>query len=250
MTQAKQIICMKWGTLFGADYVNKLYAMARRNCTGELRFVCLTDDRNGIRSEVECHGCPDVKVEFRTNPGWRKLITYADSSDLFGLSGDWLFLDLDVVITGNIDVFFDYKPDQSFVVMQNWTQKGKGIGNTSVYRFRVGAERYLLDNFESNYANYYQKYRIEQSYVSCEVKQLHFWPDEWCLLFKVQCVPVWPLRFWKEAYLPENARIIAFPGDPNPHDAAIGRWPVKKAYKRLYKSIKPVQWVKKLWSES
>ena len=44
----KNIVCMKWGTLYDAGHVNKLYAMARRNTSGELRFVCLTDAAAGI----------------------------------------------------------------------------------------------------------------------------------------------------------------------------------------------------------
>ena len=40
------------------------------------------------------------------------------------LSGDVLFLDLDLVITGNIDRFFDYEPGK-YCVIENWTQKGK-----------------------------------------------------------------------------------------------------------------------------
>ena len=47
------ILCMKWGTKYGPEYVNRLYAMVRRNLTGDFRFVCLTDDGTGIRSEVE-----------------------------------------------------------------------------------------------------------------------------------------------------------------------------------------------------
>lgn len=42
---------MKWGTKYGPEYVNRLYAM-RRHLSGDFRFVCLTDSTEGIRSEV------------------------------------------------------------------------------------------------------------------------------------------------------------------------------------------------------
>ena len=42
----KNIICMKWGTKFGASYVNRLYDMVERNTTVPHRFVCFTDDAN------------------------------------------------------------------------------------------------------------------------------------------------------------------------------------------------------------
>ena len=48
-----------------------------------------------------------------------------------------MFLDLDLVITGNLDRFFDYKPGK-YCVIENWTQIGQNIGNTSCFRFPVG----------------------------------------------------------------------------------------------------------------
>ena len=54
----RHIICMKWGTKYGPEYVDRLYAMVRRNLSGDFRFICLTDDSRGIRSEVECFPIP------------------------------------------------------------------------------------------------------------------------------------------------------------------------------------------------
>lgn len=244
----KNVICMKWGNLYGPEYVNRLYAMVRRNLKGDLRFVCLTDDAVGIQPEVECHPCPEVSIPSPYNrKGWRKLSTYASSENLFGLAGNWLFLDLDVVVTGQLDEFFTYQPDKTFVVMQNWTQPGKGIGNTSVYRFRVGAERYLLDNLIENQKEIFNTYSNSQTYISRTVKELTFWPDDWCVLFKVQCVPPWPKRFWQEPILPPKARVVAFPGVPNPHEAMQGIWPIKASHQKLYKFIRPATWIAEHW---
>ena len=247
----KQVICMKWGTLYDSSYVNHLYNMVRANTTGELRFVCLTDDTHGINEHVECHPCPTIDLPAeKKNKGWRKLTTFSESNDLFGFTEDWLFLDLDVVISGDMDPFFDYEPEKSFIVMKNWTQPNKMIGNTSCYRFRVGSHTYLLENLIQSPEKYLSNYRISQQYVSRCISDLNFWPDEWCVLFKVQCIPAWPSRFWKEPIIPDGARVIAFPGVPNPHQALIGEWPVKKPYKAIYKHIKPTSWIGDIWAES
>ena len=58
----KQIVCMKWGPKYPAEYANKLYGMVRRNIQGPIRFVCLTDDPTGGRSEVECLARPNVAL--------------------------------------------------------------------------------------------------------------------------------------------------------------------------------------------
>lgn len=244
-TTSKQVICMKWGDLYGADYVNTLYAMVRRHTSGELRFVCLTDDADGVDPAIECHPCPSVDIPAPfNNLGWRKVSLFA--AELFGLQGDWLYLDLDVVVTASLDGFFSWEPQRPFIVMQNWTQPGKGIGNTSVYRFRVGASTHLLTDLLADSEAILARYRNEQTYVSRNVGELVFWPDAWCVLFKTHCVPAWPQRFWQAPVLPPDAHVVAFPGVPNPHQAVRGEWPCR-GYKKLYKFIRPATWIADHW---
>ena len=88
-TAQRHVLCMKWGTKYGPEYVNTLYAMVRRNLRGDFRFVCLTDDARGIRPEVECLPIPEMDIRPEA-PGvrdraWRKLTTF--SADLHGLRG-------------------------------------------------------------------------------------------------------------------------------------------------------------------
>jgi hypothetical protein len=246
----RQFICMKWGRLYGPEYVNRLYAMVCAHSSGPIRFVCLTDDRSGIRAEVECHDCPEIPLPSPFNlRGWRKLTTYAASERLYGLSGQWLFLDLDVVVLGSLDDFFTYQPEKSFIVMRNWTQPGRNIGNTSVYRFTVGADEYLLSRLIAEQDAILATFRNSQTYISRTVRELVFWPDEWCVLFKTHCVPPWPLRFWKAPTVPAGARVVAFPGVPNPHEAVIGKWPAK-AWKKSYKFIRPAPWIQQAWDSA
>lgn len=243
----KQIVCMKWGPKYPAEYTNKLYAMARRNIQGPIRFVCLTDNPEGIRSEVECLPCPTVNLPPPyNNTGWRKIAVWAQ--ELPGMEGDWLFLDLDVIVTGGLDVFFDFAPEKSFVVMQNWTQPGRGIGNTSVFRFKVGKHPYIYDHLVPEFASILSKYNNEQIYISKTISDMAYWPDDWCVLFKTHCVPPMPQRWWKTPTIPKAARVIAFPGDPNPHDAVQGIWPAKW-HKKLYKHILPAIWIADDWRE-
>ena len=100
---ARHVICMKWGTKYGPHYVNNLYAMARRHLQGDFRFICLTDNTDGIRAEVECFPIPrlDIRPEAAgvRDMAWRKLTTFStDLATVYGLKGPALFLDLDVVV--------------------------------------------------------------------------------------------------------------------------------------------------------
>src|SRR3546814_8859204 len=74
---------------------------------------------------------------------WRKLGTFAPG--LGGLEGSTLFLDLDLVIIDNIDCFFQHPGD--FCIIENWTQLGRGIGNSSVYRYDPAKMSFLYERF-------------------------------------------------------------------------------------------------------
>jgi len=239
---------MKWGTLYGADYVNRLYNMVKRNLSGEFRFVCLTDDKTGIIDEVECFDCPEVAIpEPHCNRGWRKVSLWAQTVE--GLNpGDALFIDLDVVITGSLDDFFELPGD--FIVCKNWSSAGADgrIGNTSIYRFTIGSHAYLLDRLLTKTDEVLSEFSNSQTFISRTVKEgaMQFWPEGWCHSFKVHCVPSGIRRWFEEPKLPEGSRIVIFPGVPNPHDAAAGQWPAPW-YKKFYKHIRPAKWVTENW---
>ena len=60
----KQVICVKWGTAYGPEYVNRLYGMLRRHVTGDFRLVCLTDNAEGLRPEVDAYPLEELGCDF------------------------------------------------------------------------------------------------------------------------------------------------------------------------------------------
>jgi hypothetical protein len=240
----KQVVCMKWGTAYSADYVNRLYSMVARNVTGPLRFVCYTDDPRGVRDDVACLPCPEIDLPSpQRNKGWRKVNLWAERLAGFD-GGDVLFLDLDLVITGNIDCFFTWGDD--YCVMRNWSEPHKRIGNTSVYRFRIGSHPYVLSHLLENQDTLLKKFRNSQTYISHTIRTMSFWPDDWVKSFKVHCVPAGLKRLFVEPRLPPESKIVVFPGLPKPHHAAVGTWPAP-IHKRIYKRIRPSSWVQQNW---
>jgi len=65
---------MKWATVYPAEDVNRLYRMVRCNVTGAPRFICFTDDKTGLRDEVESFPIPELGFEIPSDvPGkWPK----------------------------------------------------------------------------------------------------------------------------------------------------------------------------------
>jgi hypothetical protein len=246
-TSASQtLICLKWGDRYGSDYVNRLYSAAMRNTSRPLRVVCFTDQPAGIRGEVEVKAMPefDLPERMRFHPFRRMFIFQKELADL---SGNVLHLDLDLLITGSIDGFFDYKPEKEFVVCENWTQIGQGIGNMSVFRFRIGALTRVWERFRPDPMAMMDLYRNSQTFVCRTLGEVEFFPPEWCLSFKHSLIPRWPLNFFQTPALPPDAKVVAFTGKPDMDEAARGEWPVNKPWKKLYKHIRPTPWIADHW---
>lgn len=237
------ILCMKWGTKYGPEYVNRLYAMVRRNLKGDFRFVCLTDDGSGIRSEVDCFPIPDLKLpDGLPERGWKKLTTF--ETDLYGLQGTALFLDVDVVITDSIDSFFEYPGE--FLIIHDWKRPWRVTGNSSVYRFKLGAHADVLQQFRTTGAEARNAFRNEQAFLSDVLHKqgkLNYWPASWCCSYKYHCIPSWPTNYWREPFVPDGTKIVIFHGEVNPPDALEGR------RNRALRFVRKAPWINNYWKE-
>lgn len=246
---ARHVLCMKWGTKYGPHYVNRLYAMVRRHLDGDFAFVCLTDDATGIRPEVRCLPIPPLNLQLepgQRDGAWKKLTTF--EADLHGLRGTALFLDLDVVIVGSLEGFFTH-PGRFCIIRDYhrfWRSRGRIVGNSSVYRFELGAHADVLAHFRAHARQITQDYRNEQRFLSELLHRqglLTYWPDGWCPSFKYDCLPAWPANLWREPVPPPGARIVIFHGEINPPDALAGR------RNKPMRFMRPARWIAQAWSE-
>jgi hypothetical protein len=242
------IICMKWGTKYGPEYVNRLYAMVRKQLSGSFKFVCLTDSAEGIRAEVLCRPIPSLDLPAGSpERGWTKLTTFsADLAELIGAAqgSPTLFLDIDVVIVGAMDEFFSTPGE--FVIIHDYKRPWRITGNSSVYRFALGAHPDVLDYFRGNFDQIRQEFRNEQAYLSDFIHRqgkLQYWPAAWCPSFKYHSIPRWPTNYWREPFVPEGARVIIFHGECNPPDALAGK------RNRRFRFIQPTRYVAQYWRE-
>lgn len=259
MTAPVLILTMKWGTLYGADYVNNLFHGVRRHLSRPHRFICFTDDAAGLSPGIEALPLPDLGLP----PGhkdsrWRKLALFR--RDLAGLSGTALFLDLDLVITGPLDAFFDL-PGDYFILRDDDLFRPKplrrlnprrdaflhSVGNSSVFRFQIGAQAYVLDAFLADPAAATAGYEISQQFQTAQVArhgQLAYWPQGWCVSFKNHCVPRGLASYWRDPALPEGARIVVFAGSPKMGEVLAG------GGQKWYRRIGGVEWLKVAWQNA
>jgi len=268
------VFCIKWGTLYGPEYVNRLRAMTARNLTLPHRFVCFTDDPEGLHPDIEHFPLPELGVPHPKNvPGkWRKTPLWREN--LHDLKGTALFIDLDTVIVDSIDEFFLHGPADAVILARNWLKPHKKLGQTTLFRFPIGGLPRVYEDFCKNPQAIADRFQFEQHYVTHQLgENVRFWPKKWVRHYRVHCLTNnYFLRYIRPAKLPSGARIIAFPGVPNPTEAAVGIWNKGQAQHlspwkhfcagfssstRFERNLlthlkcyqKPCPWVNKLWCD-
>lgn len=248
------VVCMKWGSRYGADWVNRLAAMVRRNTTWTIRFVCFTDSTAGIRPDIECQPLPTVEFNPMLGRHWPKLGLM--QKNLGGLEGMTLYLDLDVVVIGCLDPFFTYPA--RFCMARDQKDPQLGYGNSSVVRYFAGLESAVLDRFyatppELIARTYASK---EQNFLTRAVDEVTFWPDDWCPTFSHVCLPRNRiLRYFSMPTRPATGRILIFYGSITPPSAMRGEHdPVKRS--RMHRSFRlgrrrfmAADWIGDYWRE-
>ena len=99
------IICMKWGSRYNSAFVNRLYKSILKYTKNKTQLICFTDNKKDINKNIICKPLPKINLpETISYTPWRKMSVW--QNELFNKNQDILFLDLDLVITGNLDRFF------------------------------------------------------------------------------------------------------------------------------------------------
>jgi hypothetical protein len=149
-----------------------------------------------------------------------------------GLTGDTLYMDLDVVITGNIDCFFEHESKADFVGMNDFNPQTK-IFNSSVFRFnKEPMTRKLWKPFIENRPSWLRM-AGDQNVISDIIlkhDETRSFPDAWTQSYK------WydrsGTRYHKGKWTFEHngeSLVTVFHGQPNPHESDM-EW-VKNAWK-------------------
>lgn len=218
------ILCVKHGEKYSSDYVNILYNMCKRHCTLDFRFICFTDNNQGLNKEIIYKKLPSNLTGW-----WAKLFMFSKEADLTGIS---LYMDLDVVVANNIDKLFTYKPND-WIIIRDFLRVQRPTWdryNSSVIRFNQNQFNHMYKHFYKNYNTIIRKFRGDQDYIWDFTKQktpAKFFPDEWIKSWK------WEIRSNKEwapggtvgnrtfktienVVPPKDCCITVFHGDPNP----------------------------------
>jgi hypothetical protein len=225
-----KIVCVKWGDKFPSSYVNRLYNMVQRNLTLPHSFVCLTDNPEDLIPDIDI-----IKLEQKFEYCWTKIELFRP--DIFPEEDLCLYLDLDVVITDNIDELVTLHPEKDFFGLYDWySPRRHPYYNSSVMRFSGNSHTHLFSSLVEKLKDgtvgwgrefdvYLgsndkvvlwegaKRYGSDQEWISAHVypqKEIkaHSFPKKWIKSYKKH----------GRKRLPRNCKVMVFHGFPKPHE--------------------------------
>ena len=218
------VLCVRFGKLYGIDYVEKLRNMVSRHLTVPYDFVCITDDPTPIEG---------VRLIVQESQGykrkwWHKVHMFDPA---LPVEGRILYFDLDVVIVNNIDKLVRNAGDEFFGIrdFNRRFHSSYQYLNSSVMSWVHQQQSALWQDFSRNPTEA-QKLHGDQDWIWRHSRsRLKFWPDNWIQSYK------WEIRSRDELVmdfskkrsfktvnnninLNPDCSIMVFHGDPKPQN--------------------------------
>lgn len=109
-------VCLKSGTKYTSEFVNKLDSMISRNVSAPYKLHCMTEDPSGISPNIDIIPLPKLPLD----KWWWKMLMFDEKFPIE--SG--IFLDLDIIIQH--DITFLYQPRYFMNILHtNWIDLDK-----------------------------------------------------------------------------------------------------------------------------
>lgn len=229
------IVCLKWGDKYKADYVNKLYASIDRNTTVPFKFHCFTDDKSGLNSNIVAHPLPYDHLQ----SWWNKLYLFSNEISI-PLNEKIFYVDLDTLITDNIDDILSIEANK-IVVLKDFLHgiaRTAGTMGSGLMKWTHGQYAHVWARFirDPEAAIKQVEPHGDQHWIDLCVPDRVYWQEvlpERVVSFKVHCL----------SGLPAKAAIVCYHGRPSiPESATINE--------RIWKfEVTPQPWVLDYWRE-
>lgn len=225
-------VCWKWtdprcvGTprQFKSHHVNVLSRAIKRHYPRPHRFICITNEPEGLLKDVEHMPMPETGFEHLKNPSeqhsqkpfpscYRRLWNFSEEAKILG---ERIFaLDIDVIIKGDLRSLVDRTA--SFV---GWSDKKFGWQKVAggAYLLKTGTHTDVWTDFDPNSSPGIARAAgcggSDQAWMSYKL-----WPpeDSWSMadgLFKLK---------WLNGVVPAEAKMIFTSGDKPPWDRTVQR---------------------------
>jgi hypothetical protein len=217
-----------WGDKYTVEDVYKLKRGIDRHLNETYRFLVMTErERNWSPPQgIERHAIKDPELLKHQGCFARlRMFDYGWQQNR-KLDDRLVCLDLDVVIVGALDVLFDRK--ETFIILGGANSMNPCPFNGSVMMVAPGHHGELWSDFSLEAAQKipFYKFPDDQGWIAHKLPDAPTWPCGRKSGIYAFMKPGWQFN---HHLLPQNARIVAFPGARQPGD------------------FKNLDWVKKNW---
>lgn len=219
--------CVIHGDKYDWSYVEKLYSMLRRHIKSDIVFHVFTEESRPVPDHMIKHSL----VEWPGIAGPRKSWWYKmQMFDPAHISGQVLYLDLDVIIVDDLDWIFNLNPEYFWTIKDwrhMWRPLWRGM-NSSVMYWDTQKFRHIWDEFRQQELNDVTRhYHGDQDFVNAVLsdRDRQFFKDDYVVSWRWQ-IKDGGLDFKTREYrypdsgsvLPPGAKIAVFHGNPKPHE--------------------------------
>lgn len=239
-SQVIKIVCLKWGTKYGPEYVNNLFAAVSRNITLPFEFWCFTDNAAGIDPAVKRHRLPHAR---ELDTWWNKLWLFSSEMP-FKINDVILYIDLDTLIVDNIDDFVKIPQCGDIVMLEDFYHgiaKTAGQAASGLMSWTHGTRFDIWKNFIANPQHVVKMCHPhgDQRWIQIctnQPGQRRYWqkilPNR-VISYKVHC----------QRGLPKQAAVVCYHGKPSIPDSAT------KNYQDSKRVIPAQSWVLDYWHD-
>lgn len=220
----KQIICVHMGDRYSDEYLHKLLAGVRRHGSADWKFTVISDRRSYTVDDIRfrtvsphpIEGCSSARMWWYKMQAFRPDIAAEEN----------LLIDIDVVITGDLNKLWDYEIDQ-FVICQDFNRQwvpNYPLSNSSVVRFTKKHAETIYAHWQSDPRQHMREFRGDQDYMDAHIKNMKNWPRNWIMSWKWEVykggqVNSHDVRYKSEiTVLDPDTSMLVFHGKPDPHE--------------------------------
>ena len=206
--------------MYTVEHVNIMKNMLDRHGTEYDNFVCITDQKDTMPSNIEVFEIPDIPQH---KGWWAKIETF---NPKLPVTGDNLYIDLDCVVVDNLDCLWEYQPGGPCKIINCSKYYADTVGwqyNSSVYRYKISDFDFIWWDYRTKWEHIQRNYFFgDEKYTSDMDKKSKMYPEEW--IYNYEHVILQGGRHHMtsikteitDSVLPENSKIVWFGGGHKP----------------------------------
>lgn len=219
--------CVIHGTQYPWEYVDRLYNMLNRHLNGNIRLHVFTEHDRPVPAHMIKHVLEDwPSAAGRKKAWWYKMQMFNSAH----FQGNLLYLDLDVVITGELEWIRSLSPKYFWTLhdfRRLWRPNWRGI-NSSMMWWDTVRFSWIWDRFSEQNLDYLMRIHPgDQDFLTAELGDRHvrFMPQNYIKSWRWEVLDggmEMKNRIYRRpnagALIDPQTRVIIFHGYPKPHE--------------------------------